>query len=416
MKTYKEFEKKSEIESAAPFKKQLPRVIVVLLFACIGAYTLYLYQPEAEKKIAKDEPPFAEYIVANMQPISIPILSQGSVKAKTIIKLVSEVNGRVIRMNQLRFNGGFFKKGDLLLRIDDTEYQLKLTKAKSLVAAAKQKLIKVETEAGQAMYDLKHIGRDPSRSSSYALREPQLMEAQANLHSAQADLKIAILQIERTKIKAPFDGRVISKKVDVAQYVSAGTVLAEIYSTESVIVRLPLRLNQADLLGLELHEEQKGKNKIKINLSTVSINKIHQWQASLSHIEGEIDVRNRLIYLVAEIDSPFAHHLKHLNRPPLTPGMFVKAKLSGAVKNIIKLPRAVLKRGGNVWVIDEESKLKILKIGILYKDEKFIYVNSGLKQGYKVITSPIDYPLNGMRLISALDNDASPIIDDVIYE
>lgn len=398
--------KKNEFETSVPFKKQLPKIISVIFLSAVVAYMLNMYQPEVEKKIVKDELPFVEYIVAKTQSMSIPVMSQGSVSAKTVIKLVAEVSGQVKHMAKLKFNGGFFKKGDLLLRIDDTEYQLKIAKAKAQVAAAKQQLVRVETEAGQAKYDLKQIGRDPSKSSSYALREPQLAEAKANFQAAKADLKIAQLQIQRTKIKAPFDGRVVSKLVDITQFVSVGTLLANIYSTESVIVRLPLRLNQAELLGLRLGDNQVQINAVKINLSSASAKDIYHWPAILSHIEGEIDLRNRLVYLVAEVKAPYAQNKKFINRSPLTPGMFVKAQLSGVKREVIKLPRLVLRQGGSVWLIDDESKLTIKKIDILYKDEKFIYVDSGLNDEDKIITSLIDYPLNGMSLTSSLKSKA----------
>jgi len=401
--------KKTEFESSIPFKKQLPKIISIIFLSAVVAYMLNIYQPEVEKKTVKDDFPFVEYVTADIQAISIPVMSQGSVKPKTLIKLVAEVSGQVKHMAKLKFNGGFFKKGDLLLRIDDTEYQLKIAKAKAQVAAAKQQLVRVETEAGQAKYDLKKIGRDPSKSSAYALREPQLAEAQANLQAAQADLKIAKLQIQRTRIKAPFNGRVVSKLVDITQFVSVGTLLANIYSTESVIVRLPLRLNQADLLGLRLGDNQVQINAVKINLSSASAQNAYLWPAILSHIEGEIDVRNRLVYLVAEVDAPYAQDKKFLNRPPLTPGMFVKAELSGVERKVIKLPRSVLRQGGHVWTIDDKDKLTIKKIDVLYKDEKFIYVDSGLNNGDKVITSLIDYPLNGMRLVSSSQSEVLPV-------
>ncbi len=404
-------------ESAAPTKKQLPRVLFILVIAIAIAVILNAYKPVAEKKVVKEELPFAEYVVAELKTLSIPVFSQGSIKAKTNIKLVAEVSGRVTHMAKIKRNGGFFKKGELLLSLDDTDYQLRMTKAKAQVAAAKQQLIRVETEAGQAKYDLKQIGRDPSKSSSYALREPQLAEARANLQAAQADFKIAKLQMQRTQIKAPFDGRVISKQVDIGQYVSTGTLLADIYSTESVVVRLPLRMNQAELLGLKLRNDQLQIHAIKINLSSSSISsKTYWWSAILSHVEGEVDIRNRLIYLVAEINSPYSSDSQFLNRPPLTPGMFVKAELNGIEKNSIQLPRSVLRSGGRIWVIDENSQLQIKTIELLAKDQKYIYVKSGLNHGDKVITSSIDYPLNGMQVSPIIESHLLPVPTELNHE
>jgi len=395
--------------SGTPSKKQWSIVVVILLLAISIAVLLNIFKPEAEKKVTKDEPPVAEFVTANIKSTAVPVSSQGSVKAKTYIKLVAEVNGRVTHVAKLKFNGGFFKKGELLLSIDDTDYRLAMSRAKAQVAAAKQQLIRVETEAGQAKYDLKQIGRDPSKSTSFALREPQLAEAKANLQAAQAELKIAELQMQRTRVIAPFDGRVVNKQVDIGQYVSVGTLLADIYSTESVTVMLPLSLQQTELLGIKLGSNQPLIDSMKIKLISESAFRQYQWSAKLSHTEGEIDVRNRLISLVAEVKSPYAKNQQFVDRPPLTPGMFVKAELIGIEQNVIKLPRKVLRYGGNVWLIDENNLLQIRTVEILSKDRDFVYIKSGISQGDKVIINSINFPLNGMQLSPLLSSFVSPI-------
>lgn len=404
----------NKLENSLPARKQWPVVIAILMLAVVVAFVLNFFKPEAEKKAVKDEFPLAEFVVARSELIAIPVVSQGSIKAKTYIKLVAEVSGRISQMAKLRFNGGFFKKGQLLLSIDDTDYRLAMVRADAQVTAAKQQLIRVQTEAGQARYDLKQIGRDPSKSTSYALREPQLAEAQANLQAAQAELEIAGLQMQRTRVLAPFDGRVMSKQVDVGQYVSTGTLLADIYSTEMVTVRLPLSLHQTELLGIQLTNNQQMVNSVKIKLIAESSSGNYQWLANMSHTEGEMDERNRLIYLVAEVKSSFSRQQisekntmdESSKKPPLTPGMFVKAELSGIKKHIIKLPRSVLRYGKNVWLINQQDQLKKQKIGILSKDRNYIYIKSGVQQGDRVIVNSIDFPVQGMSLSPLRANSA----------
>ena len=393
---------KVDSDSCDSPKKQWPIVLVVFVLAIGISFALYFFKPVADKKFSKEEFPLAEYIIADMKPVAVPVVSQGSVKAKTYIKLVAQVSGGITQMAKLKINGGFFKKGDLLLSIDDTDYRLAMSSAKAKVAAAKQQLIRVETEAGQAKYDLQQIGRDPSKSTSYALREPQLAEAKANLQAAQADLEISRLQMQRTNVTAPFDGRVVSKQVDIGQYVNSGTLLADIYSTETVVVRLPLSLQKTKLLGIKLRNTEQIVNNIKIKLIAEYASNKYEWAAVLSHTEGELDARNRLVYLVAEVDSPYENDEEISDRPPLTPGMFVKAELTGMEKNIVMLPRSALRYGGNVWLIDELDQLQKRKIEILSKDRKHVYVESGIKQGDRVIINSIDFPLQGMKLLPKL--------------
>lgn len=390
-------------EILASQKKEWLIVSGILVFALAVASLLFVFKPSAEKLAVKDEPPLAEYVQVKVKDVAIPVYSQGSVNAKTQIKLVAEVSGRVTQMAQLKLDGGFFKKGELLLNIDDTDYRLAITKAKAQVSSAEQQLARVKTEAAQAAYDLKQIGRAPSSTSSYALRKPHLAEAKANLQAAKADLEIAQLQLKRTKVTAPFDGRVITKQVDIGQYVTPGNLLAEIYSTEMVEVRLPVSLNQTELLGLGLRNDQKDINAINVELTSEYSSKKYSWKGKLSHTEGELDARNRLVYAVAEIASPYAKDEKKPEKPPLTPGMFVKAELSGkSKKSVVVLPRATLRYGNEVWLIDEENKLHKQKITLYAKDRDSIYIKSGLSGGDKVIMNAIDFPIEGM-LVQAVE-------------
>jgi len=407
---------KVEAENCYSPKKQWPIVLIVFILAIGISFSLYFFKPVAEKKVSKENFPLAEFVIANLKPVAVPVVSQGSVKAKTVIKLVAQVSGRITHMAKLKINGGFFNKGELLLSIDDTDYRLSMSSAKAKVAAAKQQLIRVETEAGQAKYDLQQIGRDPSKSSSYALREPQLAEAKANLQAAQADLEIARLQMQRTNVTAPFDGRVVSKQVDIGQFVSSGTLLADIYSTETVIVRLPLSLQKTELLGIKLRNNEEIVNSMKIKLIAQYASKKYEWSAVLSHTEGELDARNRLVYLVAEVESPYEKDELFSDRPPLTPGMFVKAELTGVDKNIIMLPRSALRYGGNVWLVDELDQLQKRKIEILSKDRKHVYVASGIEQGDKIIVNSIDFPLQGMKLLPQLISSVNQLSNKKSHE
>jgi len=374
-------------------------VLIILTIAILISVLLYLFKPVAEKRPVQAEPPLVEYVVAEEDSVEIPVFSQGSINPQIQIKLLAEISGRITQMAQLKLKGGFFNKEELLLKVDDEEYLLAITKARSLVSAAKQQLARVEAEAAQARYDLKQIGRSPSTSSAYALREPQLAEAKANMQAAEADLKIAQLQLQRTQVRAPFNGRVVNKYVDIGQYVSPGTVLADIYSTEAAEVRLPLSLQQIELLGIALRNDQQEISAISVVLSSDVSGKKFQWSARLSHTEGELDARNRLVYAVAKIEDPFVRDQLLPEKPPLIPGMFVKAILKGIAKNkVISLPRTALRYGDEVYVLNAQDELEIKKVALYAKDRLHVYVKSGLIQGDRVITSAIDYPVEGMKL------------------
>ncbi len=372
---------------------------IVFSVSIIIVVLLVIFKPEAEKKIVRDEPPLVEYIVAKSESISVPIVSQGNVAASQAISLVAEVSGKIDYVSPAKFRAGKFKKGDLLLQIEDLEYQLALARSESNVASAEQKLARVKIEAEQARFDLKQIGRNVSSSTDYALKKPHLIEAQASLKSAKADYELAKLQLQRTKIEAPFDGRVSKKFIDQGQFVASGTVLADVYSIESVEVGLPLSLQQIHLLGVNLGDNSQF-NDIKISLSAEYQNASYQWGAEFSYLEHQLDAKSRLIKLVAKIDKPYEQAIQ-LNVPPLTPGMFVRAVLTGEPKeNVFKIPRVALRGADELWLVNHNDQLERRHVRLYGKDAEVVYIESGIKTGERVVVTSIDFPVDKMPLRS----------------
>ncbi len=383
--------------------RQAIYVGLVLAVAVLVSALLFWLRPAAEKQPVRDRPPLAEFVVARSESLSIPVFSRGTIKPSRQIKLVAEVSGRIAQINQSSFNGEVFSKDDLLLRIDDTDYRLAATQAEARVAAAEQQLARVQAEARQARFDLQQIGRETSEVSDYALRKPHVAEARANLRAARAELEMARLQLARTRLLAPFDGRMISHSVDVGQYVSVGTVLGEIYAIEAAEVSLPVSLSQIELLGISLSDMEQNRSKVSAQLNTDYAGKKIYWDAQLSHVDSELDERNRLVNVVVRIEQPL--NVENQQRPPLTPGMFVRAQLNGIAKqNVIRLPREALRGINEVWLITGEEQLEKRRVELYTKDKQSVYISAGLQPGERVIVNAIDYVVDGMSLSA---NDVS---------
>lgn len=370
---------------------------LILSVALLISILLFWFKPAADKQPVHDAPPLAEYVIAEGEQLSIPVYSQGTIAPARQIKLIAEVSGRVSQVNPRAFNGEVFQRGDVLLQIDETDYRLALTQSEARVAAAEQQLERVEAEARQARFDLEQIGQDISKTSDYALKKPHVAEARANLRAARAELKLSRLKLARTRVEAPFDGRLVEHSVDVGQYVSVGTALAEIYSIESGEVRLPMSLTQIELLGLNLlTSEPQGKD-VVVSLMAEYAGKPLQWNVALSHVESELDKRNRLATVVAALERSQMEGTESM--PPLTPGMFVRAELKGRSREgVIRLPREVLRGVNSLWIVTEEEKLATRQVEIYAKDKNNIYVRSGINPGDRVIVNAIEYTIDGMRL------------------
>jgi hypothetical protein len=113
-------------------------------------------------------------------------------------------------------------------------------------------------------------------------------------------------------------------------------------------------------------------------------NKMWQWQGRIVRTDASIDEDSRVVYAVAEIDKPFAR-LPGSERPPLSPGMFVSATISGReLSGVSLLPRSALLRNGLVMVVDGQQRVREREVQVLQSDPGQLWVQ-GLAAGERVI-------------------------------
>jgi multidrug resistance efflux pump len=128
--------------------------------------------------------------------------------------LVAEAAGQIVEVAPVFVSGGFFRKSDVLIRIDPRNYESAVKRARAAVARAETQLATETATASYAREDylkLQRLNPNTAPASALALRKPQLLAAMAELQSAQADLEKAEGDLDRTVIRAPYDGLVRKK-------------------------------------------------------------------------------------------------------------------------------------------------------------------------------------------------------------
>lgn len=386
--------------------------VIIVLVGVVIAWLLLANSPKAQREATVIQLPLVKFIKVQPQDVRIPVFTQGTVKPRTSINLSAEVTGRIIEVSPKFSNGSFFKRGEVLLRINPSDYQLAITKAEALVATAKQQLARAEAEYKQKIEEYKGVTR--AKVSDYALRKPQYEEAKAKLKSAGADLDLAKVQLARCKIKAPFDGRTVKKKSDLGQYVMPGMVMAEIYSTDVAEVRLPVSQAQINLLDLPLSTgAQSDAPLTKVKLTGHSAGQSQIWSSNIVRTEAVIDERNRLQYVVAQVEDPYSLGPDSSGRPVLNTGLFVEAEIEGRLlRNVVVLPRLAIHNDNTVWVLNTKNRLSIRRVSLIHRGENSAYVKQelspaikptdseykGISSGDRVIVSPLDAVVDGMQL------------------
>ena len=220
------------------------------------AFVISVSSPKPQKGIELPKPTPVFYEVISKKDITLKILTNGEVRPLNEINLISQVSGQIVKAANEFVDGGIIKAGSPLVWIDDRDYKLAVISAESRVAQASKLLEREIAESELAKNDWEELGL--GEASPLTLRIPQLKEAEAAEKAALADLEKAKLNLERTVVKLPFQGIIRQKKTGVGQFVGTGSILATAFSTEEVLIALPLTDTELSYLGLPLAYEEES--------------------------------------------------------------------------------------------------------------------------------------------------------------
>lgn len=368
------------------------------------SYWMIANQPEPRRFAQEQEPLEVEAAELQRGSYRVTVKSQGTVQARTRSTLIPQVSGQVVEVADDFREGGFFEKGDVLVQIDPSDYETALTLAKAELAQARLELEQAEAQAEQARREWERLG-DGQTPSPLTLHKPQLAEARARVEAAKASVAEAQRNLERTKIKAPYAGRVLSKSVDVGNYVSPGTELAQVYAVDYAEIRLPLTNEQISYVDLpELYRGQETEDRPEgppVELTATVGGEQYTWQGRIVRTEGSVDTQSRQLFAVAQVDDPYGQHVS--GRPPLKVGMFVEARIRGKqLQDVVVVPRRTLRQGSEVLLVNGENKLVRQRVDIVWRDEENVVVRDGLESGQRLCLTPVTYAAAGAPVEATL--------------
>lgn len=372
----------------------LPALVLVGSVVGVIGMSSFSPQPEDNEDLVEALPVLVASAVS--ETVSLSVVSQGEVRPRTSVVLASEVGGRVSYVSPNLLPGGSFQQGDLLVRVDPTEFELRVTQAQVNVAQARTALLQEQSEARTAAQDIADLGMDDV--SDLALRRPQVAEAEARLASAEAALAEARLNLSRTEVRAPFTGRVRSRTVNSGAYITPGAALGEIFASD--IVEVPVALTDQDLarlglgIGFVAGEVTPGP---AVTLTALVAGKEHSWTGSITRTDSSFDTDTRVLFAYVEVEDPYGASSD--NGVPLAVGLFVTADIEGLViPGSIVIPRTALRGEDRVFVASADETLEIRRVTVASSSRQRAVLTEGLLPGELVITSPVRDPGNGMKI------------------
>lgn len=369
---------------------------IVIVFAAIFLLIVMgLLAPKPAKKPIQIKAPLVDVMSIEPSEVQFVISSQGSVVPRTETTMISEVSGMVTWVSDKFLVGGYFKKGEQLLHIDDITYKVAVLQAESRLETAQSNLATEKARAKQAEDEWKLTGKSLAEAPTLALRLPQLQKAKADLIAAKADLQEAQTKLVRTKIIAPYDAMLKEKMVDIGQYITVGASLAKTFAIDYAEVRLPVKQRDVPFLNLpRINQDNDGSSTVELFYEMDG--QKHAWPSKVTRYEGVVDTSSRVHYVVAQVDDPYgiAQSDKEIRI-----GTFVNARINGkAMESISAIPREAVHGANTIYLVDDTNHLHMAKVNVLRADANNVYTTESIAANQRLVLTNLETPVEGMKL------------------
>lgn len=399
----------------APVQSITLRLFLTLgILACAGGLAYYfISNPKiSEKKEDEDvQSVFVETqrVTPSDYPVLINVMGRVMPAQEAVIR--AQVSGEILSISENFVPGGFFKKDDIILNIDPTDYELAL---QSQQAVMKQATAALRLEKGQqsiARDELKILERTTGKklgNQDLALRKPQMEQALADIASAQAALDIAQINLERTTLHAPFNAIVTHRNTNIGNVVSTNDALATLVGTDEYWIEAEVPTKDIQWLSFSSPVSNSPQSSNAQNASPAILKESGGIGARIGYLQnmtGMIDEKSRLAKVIISVNDPLLQSEGTLNNTQtkspfvLKINDFVRVSIEGkTLKNAYRLPTQYVRDGGRVWVYTLDGTLDMRDVMIVYEDRDFVYITDGLNANTEIITSDIITPVDGMAL------------------
>jgi len=386
----------------------------------VGLLILIAMRPEPPRGEREELAPLVRVAEAEARSGVVTVSGSGSVTAVRETQLSAEVSGRVTWASPAFVTGGAFRRGETLLRIDTTDYALAVRTAEAGLTEARYNVIVAREESAIAREEWASLqARDStitaaggnaeggaSELGNLVFREPEIRLAESALTAAEARLQDARLRLERTAVRAPFNGRIRVKQAEIGQFLAPGAPVAVIYSTDAVEISVPLALSDASLIDELFAEEDLGRMEIDARVSRMMNGRSITWPARVHRVEGALDPATRTVRVVVRVDDPY---VTTDDRPPLFVGSFAQVEIDARrLDSYVTVPTDALREytaaeesrrisRDVVWLV-ENDRIRFQPVDVLKSRDEIAIITGGLNPGDHVVTSDLGVVTDSMAV------------------
>ena len=384
-----------------PARSPRPIIRIVLSLVILGAGIGAASYLKNSAPRTKKRPPVKlspTVLIQTVKPSSYQIIvtAMGTVIPAREVVLKSRVSGEIVEIHPEFTEGGFLKKDMRIIQIDPQDYELALVRKRSTVTDAEYAL-KLELghqAVAKREWELLNQGKAAlDMEKELALRQPHLDKVRADLSAAEAELKAAMLDFDRTHITVPFNAMVRSKSVDRGSQVTSQEPLAELVGTDAYRVQASLPVDRLEWINVPVQTGDSGSK------ARIIYGRGNECSGKVIRLLGDLAAEGRMARILVEVADPLGLNSSNQNRTPLLIGEYVRVKILGRkLDNVFQIPRTALKDNSSIWIVGEDQTLEIRKVRAVWRDADVVLLQDGLKPGERLIVSDLPAPVEKMTV------------------
>lgn len=364
-----------------PLDLRLATVAVALLVTACGQNNTYQAPPPPKVTVAKPK----------QQPVTRYFEATGNAAAVNSANLVARVQGFLTEIKYA--DGAAVKQGQHLFTIEPEPYQLKLQQAQAAEAAA-------QASAKQSEADFERqqelVQRQAASKAAFDAAQAKRDNDKARVLQAQADTKQAQINLNYTKVTAPFDGVVTARQVSVGELVGSGgtQVLATIVQLDPIWVNFSA--SERDVLRVRAELQRRGMTRGDMIGTEAEVGL--QTEAGYPH-KGKLDYIAPMV--IASTGTLALRAILHNPNAPLLPGYFVRVRVPLDEAPALLVPAVALgadQAGRYVLVVNADNTVEQRKVEVGPTVGDLAVIENGLNPDDRVVVAGILRAVPGQKV------------------
>lgn len=370
-------------------------VCIALISGATGtSYLIFKSEPVAQSEAAtRRSAALVETIVASRGVHEPQLEVLGLVEPARDILLSPRVGGQIVSLQSSFVPGGLVSAGQELLRIDPADFERVLTAKQAELHQVEAELAIEEGRQYVARQEFELLGEeiDPA-NRSLVLREPQIASIRARLEAAKAAVEQAQLDLDRTRVVAPFDAQILDRSVNVGSQVAPGDRLGRLVGVDEywVMASVPLR----HVRWLRFPQGDAPGSPVLVRHTTAWSPQTYR-EGRVERLIGTVDAETRLARVLVTVGDPLA---RETDGPPLILGTIVQLQISGLpLENVVRVERDLVRQNDTVWVMSDGA-LQIRDVDVVFRDSRYAYIVRGVEDGEHIVTTNLATVTDGLAL------------------